>query len=151
MRSHKLIVEVASVLLILLWIYTGTSKLLNFHRFYFEVNNQPFPNFLTPFLVWLIPGTELILAGLLFFDRFRKVGLAGSLFLMSLFTLYTTLVLAHVFPYVPCSCGGVIKSLTWPQHLVFNLFFVFITLLALRTDSNIKSYSGEQNPLPLNS
>ncbi|WP_442892031.1 hypothetical protein [Chryseobacterium sp. VD8] len=35
---------------------------------------------------------------------------------------------------MPCSCGGVIKNLTWPQHLIFNLFFVVITSLAIRVN-----------------
>lgn len=133
MRS-PILHQIICGLLILLWVYTGTSKFLNFNRFYFEINNQPFPNFLTPFLVWLIPSLELLLAALLFIPRSRKAGLIGSLILMALFTVYAGLVLAHVFPYVPCSCGGVIKSLSWPQHLVFNLFFVVITLIAIRAD-----------------
>jgi len=57
--------------------------------------------------------------------------LYASLILMMAFTIYTVTVLLHAFRYVPCSCGGVIKKLTWPQHLVFNLFFVAISLLGI--------------------
>jgi hypothetical protein len=51
--------------------------------------------------------------------------------LMSLFTIYTILVLSHFYDYVPCSCGGVIRRLTWPQHLFFNLFFVALSTLGI--------------------
>jgi hypothetical protein len=58
-------------------------------------------------------------------------GLYASLVLMLAFTIYTAAVLLHAFKYVPCSCGGVIRKLTWPQHLVFNLFFVGISVAAI--------------------
>jgi putative oxidoreductase len=55
----------------------------------------------------------------------------ASLFLMSAFTIYTVAILFHAFRYIPCSCGGVIRKLTWPQHLFFNLFFVGISILGI--------------------
>ena len=95
------------------------------------MNNQPFPNWITPWLVWGIPLLEVLIVVLLIFDRTRLRGLYTSLVLMLAFTVYTVAVLLHAFKYVPCSCGGVIRKLTWPQHLFFNLFFVVISLLGI--------------------
>lgn len=132
MRNKKLVIEIAVLLLVILFLYTGLSKFMDFKGFTHDLNNQPFPNNFTPFLRWLIPITEIALVATLLFEKTRTIGLYASLVLMSLFTIYTALVLLHVFEFVPCSCGGVIKHLTWPQHLIFNLFFAVITYVAIR-------------------
>lgn len=127
----KIVMEIISALLVLLFLYAGLSKFLTFQTFIGEMNNQPFPNWMTPYLVWSIPSIEIILAAGLIFEKTRRPALWGSFVLMLLFTIYTAAVLLRFFPYVPCSCGGVISKLTWPQHLVFNLFFVGLALTGL--------------------
>lgn len=128
---RKIIIEIISSLLILLFLYASVSKWLAFKSFIGDMNNQPFPNWMTPWLVWSIPSLEVIIAILLIFDRTRLAGLYASLVLMGAFTVYTAAVLLHAFRYIPCSCGGVIRRLTWPQHLVFNLFFVGISMAGI--------------------
>lgn len=123
--------ECISALLILLFLYASVSKFLDFKTFFKEMNNQPLPNSWTPFLVWFIPCSEILISVALIFERTRLLGLYGSLVLMGLFTIYAILILSHVFPYVPCSCGGVIKRLTWRQHLVLNLFFVTLSIIGV--------------------
>ncbi len=125
-------------LLAILFLHTAVSKFLNFGGFVKDMNNQPFPNEFTPFLVWAVPLTEIAIVLSFFFDKTRIAGLYASLVLMSVFTIYTALILAHVFSYVPCSCGGVVKYLNWKQHLVFNLFFVTITYWAIRLSKKNK-------------
>jgi putative oxidoreductase len=95
------------------------------------MNNQPFPNWMTPFLVWSIPIIEVVISVGLIFEKTRVRAFYASLFLMSAFTIYTIAILLHSFDYIPCSCGGVIRKLTWPQHLFFNLFFVGISFLGI--------------------
>jgi len=129
--KRKIIIEIISSLLILLFLYASVSKWLAFKVFIGEMNNQPFPNWMTPFLVWSIPFIEVIIAIGLIFERTRIPALYASLVLMSAFTIYTIVILLHAFKYIPCSCGGVIRKLTWPQHLFFNLFFVGISLLGI--------------------
>ena len=130
--SRKILIEIISSLLILLFLYASVSKWFDFKGFTGDMNNQPFPNWMTPGLVWTIPILEVLIALSLMFERTRMKGLYASLFLMSAFTIYTITVLMHFFGYVPCSCGGVIKKLTWEQHLFFNLFFVAISVIAIR-------------------
>ncbi|MEB2778721.1 hypothetical protein SYJ56_25660, partial [Algoriphagus sp. D3-2-R+10] len=51
-----------------------------------------------------------------------------SVVLMILFTGYVTLVWLGFTERVPCSCGGVLSSLGWGEHLVFNLVFLGIAV-----------------------
>ncbi len=131
MNKRQVTLEAIAALLILLFLYAGVSKFLEFDRFIGEMNNQPFPNSWTPFLVWTVPSFEIAIALALMFERTRMMGLIASLILMSLFTIYTGSVLLHFFAYVPCSCGGVIRKLSWPQHMVFNLFFVALSVIGI--------------------
>lgn len=129
--KRKIIIEIISSLLILLFLYASVSKWLAFKTFIGEMNNQPFPNWMTPFLVWSIPFIEVLIAVGLIFEKTRVQSFYASLILMLAFTIYTVAILFHAFKYIPCSCGGVIRKLTWPQHLFFNLFFVAISILGI--------------------
>ena len=129
--KRKIIIEIISSLLILLFLYASVSKWLAFKTFIGDMNNQPFPNWMTPYLVTIIPVLEVLIAIGLIFEKTRVPALYASFILMMAFTIYTVAVLSHAFKYVPCSCGGVIKKLTWPQHLVFNLFFDAISLVGI--------------------
>ena len=131
MFKRQVLLECISALLILLFVYASLSKFIDFKTFYGEMNNQPLPNSWTPFLVWAIPCTEIGISVSLVFERTRLLGFYGSLIVMGLFTIYTGIVLMHFFPYVPCSCGGVIKRLSWTQHLILNLFFVAISIVGV--------------------
>lgn len=130
-------VEICCFLLVVLFLYASISKLVDLQKFTDQMHNQPFPLWFSSQLVWFVPGVEIvvslfIISPLLGDGKVRTVGLYGSLVLMALFGLYTALVLLRVFGRVPCSCGGVIEGLNWWQHLVFNLFFVFVSWAALR-------------------
>lgn len=131
MHRRQVILEVIATLLVLLFLYASLSKFLDFKTFIKEMNNQPLPNAWTPFLVWCIPCTEIALCVTLVFERTRLPGLYGSLVLMGLFSLYAIVILLHGFSYIPCSCGGIIRRLTWPQHLVLNLFFVALAITGI--------------------
>jgi hypothetical protein len=128
MFKRQLLLEIFATLLILLFLYASLSKFLDFRTFIKEMNNQPLPNSWTPFLVWFIPCLEIFLSITLVLERTRLMGFYGSLILMSLFTIYTAVILLHFFSYIPCSCGGIIKRLSWRQHLIFNLFFIAVSL-----------------------
>lgn len=118
-------------LLVFLFLYTGIAKMLDMDLFRHDMNNQVFPKKLVPVLVYFIPGIEIVTAALLCFDRTRFAGLLLSFVMMIAFTIYTALVLTRVFHRIPCSCGGVVRSLTWPQHLAFNLFFTATAFVAI--------------------
>lgn len=131
MSRRQVFIECIAALLIMLFLYASVSKFLDFRRFIGDVNNQPFPNSWTPFLIWFIPFTEIAIALALMTERARLIGFYAALILMILFTLYTIFILFHFFSYVPCSCGGVIRNLTWGQHLVFNCCFVILSVFGI--------------------
>jgi hypothetical protein len=146
MFKKQVMIECVVALLIMLFLYASISKFLDFKTFIDQMNNQPLPNSWTPFLVWCIPCGEIAISIALLFDHTRLLGLYASLILMILFTIYTSIVLLHFFPYVPCSCGGVIQKLTWRQHLALNLFFVTLSVLGI-----IQQRSKHFKPIFINS
>lgn len=131
MSKKQVLIECICALLILLFLYASISKFLDFKTFIDQMNNQPLPNSWTPFLVWAIPLLEIAISVALLFEYTRLIGFYASLILMVLFTLYTGIILLHFFPYIPCSCSGVIRKLTWTQHLFLNLCFVSLSILGV--------------------
>lgn len=126
------IVDVISYLLILLFVYTGVSKLLTFNVFHNQIEFHPLLSRYAVFLAVVVPVIELLIAACLLSIRFKRLGLYGAFALMSVFTLYVGYMLAFI-PHenLPCACGGVLQIMTWDQHLVFNIFFTCLSLLAI--------------------
>lgn len=125
-RLYITIRTIINFLLILLWAYAAASKLADYETSRGEMLNQALPPWLEEILVWGIPLIELFTAALLLFNKSRIYGTFLSLFLLIVFTIYIALVKFNYFDYVPCSCGGVIGSLSWEQHFVFNLIFIVL-------------------------
>lgn len=119
--------RVITAVLILLFIYTAAAKLSNISKFESELINQTIPKASVPLLLWLIPLAEIFIACLLALRPTRKMGFYGSALLMSLFTGYMGSVLLNFFDRVPCSCGGVLKSMSFEVHFIFNFFFLLLS------------------------
>jgi putative oxidoreductase len=113
-------------MLIFLFVYTALSKLLDVDTFRNALNNQPFANQLTAFLLVFIPAYELIAVLTLILTNKGSLGFIVSGLMMLIFTIYAAAVYFNFFPYVPCSCGGVLAKLSWETHLLLNLFFLLI-------------------------
>lgn len=128
---RKTSVEVIVILLILLFAYTAISKMADTNAFGKQLYNQPLPYWFTAPFVWIIPIAELITAALLLMSTTRFYGLLLSVILMVLFTSYVALITFGFFSRIPCSCGGVISSLSWAQHLVFNFIFLLLSIAGL--------------------
>lgn len=129
--KRSTIIDIISFLLILLFVYTAASKLLDFKHFKIQMYIQTIPHKVSTALIWTLPSIEIIVALLLLFDKTRLFGLYLSSILLILFTGYITLVLLGYFGRMPCSCGGVITSLGWKNHLLFNLFFLLLSILGI--------------------
>src|SRR5882724_9731308 len=129
-KSRKWIADVCAFSLVFLFVYTATSKLFHLNVFQFQLNRYPWIRHVATTLVWAVPVIELAAAGLLLARRVRRIGFYVSFILMMLFTLYLALMLGSE-KHLPCSCGGVIAWMSWRQHLVFNLFFIGITIAGL--------------------
>jgi len=60
------------------------------------------------------------------------MGIYISSALILMFTVYTCIVLSGLLGSIPCSCGGIIRSLNWWQHLFFDLVFSLLAVIAVR-------------------
>jgi len=132
----QIVIEILASLSVFLFLYASGSKWIAFKTFVDDMNNQPFSNQFTPWLVWAIPLTEVSIVLLLAFEKTRLIGFGISLALMLVFTSYSVAVLLHAFKFVPCSCGGIIKNLTWPQNLLLNLLFVVVSVAGILLTGN---------------
>ena len=123
---------------ILLWVYAATAKLLDYEAFSVQLGQSPLLSAYAGVLVWLVPLSEYVLSGLLLFSKTRKAGLLGSLSLMTAFTAYIVIILNYA-DFVPCSCGGILESLGWTEHLIFNGVCVLWAASALILETHLQS------------
>lgn len=111
---------------ILLFVYTGIMKIRDYEIFRIRLDQSPMLEGFGDLLAILIPAALLISALLLLTERTRKAGMYSALGLMILFTGYIALVLGFFPASLPCSCNGVLESMTWTQHLWFNIGFLVL-------------------------
>lgn len=137
--SKKWILEIIVSLLVGLFVYTALSKLLDYDTFRSQLNKSPFLATISGITAWALPLTELIAAVLLVVYRTRLTGLYLSFFLMALFTAYIQVMLQYSY-YLPCSCGGVLASMSWTQHLIFNIAFTALAAVGVLLQA------GQGNP-----
>lgn len=119
--------DVIVFLFMVLFIYAAATKLLEYDLFRAQIGKSPLITKYAGVLAWLVPGIELVVAVMLFIPRVQLAGLYASFSLMFAFTGYIAFIL-WFSPYVPCSCGGILSSMGWTEHLLFNICF---TLLAI--------------------
>ncbi|MDN3548913.1 MauE/DoxX family redox-associated membrane protein [Mucilaginibacter aquaedulcis] len=127
----NIIKTAAPSLLILLFIYAASSKMMPPEAFRVQLYKQPFPHWLSDILVHAIPLTELLTAILLAFTRTRRTGLVLSALMLLIFSVYITLAILHYWAKVPCPCGGILTHTPWSAHLILNLGFAAIAVTAL--------------------
>jgi len=128
--NTALIADLISAALLLLFLYTAVSKLSDYESFRFVLTKSPLLYPFAGFISIALPITELFMALLLFIPRTRLTGLYASFILISLLTLYLIYMIAFT-PDLPCNCGGVLKLLSWKQHIFFNLFFMLLSLCGI--------------------
>lgn len=129
-NHREFIITSTSCLLILLWVYTALSKLMQLKISIAFLKKSPFSPIAQQIAV-LLPLAELAIAIALIIPSTKFSALRASLMLLVTFTLYIFYMLAF-YPSRPCNCGGVINSLSWEQHIAFNLFFIIITSLSIK-------------------
>jgi len=117
------IIEIIIFLYAVLFIYTGISKLMDYSEFKETIAESPVLAPIASFVASGVPLLEFTVTILLIIPRWRLKGLYAALMLMSAFTIYVIGLLIFA-PTLPCSCGGIIQQLSWPQHIVFNCAFI---------------------------
>lgn len=128
--TRNAIVEICAALLIILFGYTALDKFYNHHIFQITLTKSPIIHSVAPIVSWVIPVVEILIVAGLFFIRTRLFAFYTSFFLLILFTTYIAYMVKFV-PNLPCSCGGVIAKLSWGQHIIFNSFFILVSLIPI--------------------
>lgn len=133
-RNYRAVAtEVISMIYVILFAFTGVTKFMEGDRFFNNLNNSPIlpdVTWIAYSISWAVPTLEIVVALLIAIPRTRLKGLYVALGLMLSFTIYV-LGIMFLSPYTPCSCGGIITLLSWPQHLVFNIGLIIMALLAI--------------------
>ncbi|UUF13133.1 MULTISPECIES: DoxX family protein [Flavobacterium] len=127
---RKIIIELISLLYILLFVYAGFSKVLDFENFQVQLGQSPLLSAFAHWVSWAVIAAEFITALLLAFPRTRTIGLHAGFCLMTMFSAYIFIILNYS-SFVPCSCGGILEKMSWEMHLVFNIVFVVLAAAAI--------------------
>ena len=118
MRS-SVITEVIALFFVALFLYTGINKFMDFYIFREQVGLSPLLASVADLVAVILPSIEILTAIILFIPRTRLLGMYMALILMICFTGYIFYIL-NFNEHLPCTCGGVLESLSWRQHLVLN-------------------------------
>ena len=132
--QKSLAVFIATIF-IFLFVYTASSKILDFRSFRITLGRSPLIGRNAAWIALALPAIELVVSIFLLIPKTRSLGLWLSFALMALFTGYIGYMLLFESK-LPCSCGGVLQQLTWKQHLWLNIALMILAgygiLLMLR-------------------
>jgi hypothetical protein len=125
-------------LLILLFVYAAVSKLADRSHFIAVMSQMLLIEKLASLISIVLPVTELIVAALLFMPATRIRGLYASLGVLIVFTLYIGYMILFA-EHLSCNCGGVLQKMNWRQHLIFNLFFIGLSVIGIKLHQSNKN------------
>ena len=141
--AKRIFVEAVYVLLVVLFAYTATAKLMNIFDFRGQLMGHSLIGHKAKYLVYAIPIAELVTVLLLLIPSTRIKGLYVSLGLLVVFSIYILLMLL-LGDNLPCTCGGVLQELTWTQHIFFNGGFIAITIFAIVEERRRRNHQGDR-------
>lgn len=124
-------------LFIVLFLYSGISKVIEFSRFKEQIAASPFKFPLSNKIALMIPIIEVGNVLLLCIPKWKMIGLHIALCLMIAFTVYIIVILL-VDDNIPCSCGGLLENMSWPGHLIFNSIFILLAILGILIERDLK-------------
>lgn len=146
MKNKFIIQQAILVILVVVFAYPATNKLMEMGNFKEHLSQSPFISIgLAGLLSWLVPLLLLSIAGLLLFQSLRPFILKVYVGLMALFTLYNTAILT-LAPFIPCSCIGFSDRFTWRQQLLFNVGVLALAATAVVLDKgrNVQTAVGNK-------
>lgn len=128
--SVDTVISLSALLLVILFGYALSSKLTEHTKFVEAMKLVPVPMIQqhATVIAWAVPLVEAVIAIMLCLEKWRKTGLVLSFLLLLVFEIYiATLLLSGL--ELPCACGGFISKLGWKSHLMFNAFFMLISVM----------------------
>lgn len=129
--KRSMLIEGIAILFMVLFLYTGASKLMDYDVFTEQIGASPILEPVSTVVAWALPAVEFIVSIALFIPSWRLRGLYGALGLMIIFTGYVAALLL-LSKNLPCSCGGILALLSWKGHLIFNSVMILLALSAIR-------------------
>lgn len=144
--GNSKLIEIIAAVFILLFTYTAVSKIIEAETFYSTLKKSPLVNDWAGILYWLLPLAELITVVLLFIPPLRWAGFYLSLALMLMFTAYISFMLLSSYK-LPCTCGGILKKLSWKDHMLLNIILTILSAIAVMFEIKRWRMSGKAIPL----
>ena len=142
--KSSVFIDVVAFLFVLLFVYTATSKFLDFTLFREQIAENAILAPFTRAIVWFVPLSEIIISIMLLLPNWRIRGLYFAVGLMMVFTTYIILIM-NFSKHIPCSCGGIISSLSWREHVIFNSAFLLFGILAILVSRHYAPFFGSSN------
>jgi len=144
------IIEIIIFLYAILFFYTGISKLIEYSVFKEQLTESPILKPVASLVALTLPWIEFLIILLLVIPRWRLKGLYAALVMMTSFTIYVISLLSFG-KELPCSCGGIIAALSWPQHITFNCAFILMATVGIFLQNRIrKNIKKAWSPLSKN-
>ncbi|MFD1283299.1 MauE/DoxX family redox-associated membrane protein [Mesonia ostreae] len=132
---------IGTCVLVILFTYVGITQIIFRDNVELNLLNSPLlsiPETEISLLSWFIPILELLAVVLLLFPRSHLIGLYLTISILAIYTCYNLGIL-YIVPYIPCSCGGMLKFLSWQQQLWITISCLIIAVLTLYLKKTIKS------------
>jgi hypothetical protein len=142
MIKRTTIIEIITVLNIILFLYTGIAKIMDYSVFKEQLADSPILSWAATPVAVLLPVVEFAIVLMLVIPRWRLKGLYASFIIMTLFTAYI-IAMFIVAPEMPCSCGGIIELLSWQGHIIFNSVFILLNGWAIYLQRKEKKEFGK--------
>jgi len=124
------IIETIIFLYAILFFYTGISKLTAYEEMKDGLADVHLLKPFAPVIAFTLPWVEFAIVILMIIPRWRLKGFYSAFGIMTLFTIYIIGLLSFT-EKLPCSCGGVIGKLSWPQHIILNLVFIAMAVTGI--------------------
>jgi uncharacterized membrane protein YphA (DoxX/SURF4 family) len=143
MKTSKTIVDIITIVYIVLFLYAGISKIIDYQIFKVQLSDSPVLAPIAKPTAIALPIIEFVVVILLIIPRWRLRGFYASFILMILFTIYIIVIISFS-KTIPCTCGGVLAELTWGQHIIFNSAFTALAIYGIFNQLKIKRSINEQ-------
>jgi hypothetical protein len=137
--------DIICVLFLVLFVYAAVSKLLEFDKFYTQIAKSPLITGHQKWIVWAVPSVEIGVSMILFIPQLQRLALYCAFTIMFVFSAYIAFMLLFT-PDLPCSCGGILNSMGWGAHLVFNIVFTMLAVVGIVLSNRQKKPEETQMP-----
>jgi len=139
-KTKEFFVLLINIILASLFAYTAYEKIMDHERFMNGIARVELIGKFAFFISWTVPIVELLIVVLILIPETAKIGLWCFLGVMIIFTMYILIALIWASK-LPCHCGGVIETLTWTEHLWFNIGFILLSIIAIRLNNTLNKES----------